>query len=55
VFAPFFTTKERGSGTGLGLYIVRTIVNKYGGTIEPVSQSGNGTTFRIQFPLSSAA
>jgi two-component system NtrC family sensor kinase len=55
VFAPFFTTKERGSGTGLGLYIVRTIVNKYGGTIEPVSQPGNGTTFRIQFPLSSAA
>ena len=55
VFAPFFTTKERGSGTGLGLYIVRTIISKYGGTIEPVSQPGNGTTFHIQFPLTGAA
>lgn len=55
VFAPFFTTKERGSGTGLGLYIVRTIISKYGGTIEPVSQPGNGTRFHIQFPLSSTA
>jgi signal transduction histidine kinase len=55
VFAPFFTTKERGSGTGLGLYIVHTIVKKYGGMIEPVSQAGNGTTFRIQFPLAKAA
>lgn len=55
VFAPFFTTKERGAGTGLGLYIVRTIIKKYGGTIKPVSQPGNGTTFHIQFPLSNAA
>ena len=55
VFAPFFTTKERGAGTGLGLYIVQTIVNKYGGIIDPISQPGNGTTFRIRFPLASAA
>lgn len=55
VFAPFFTTKERGKGTGLGLYVVQTLVKKYGGTIKPVSQPGNGTTFHIQFPLSNAA
>lgn len=55
VFAPFFTTKERSAGTGLGLYIVHTIISKYGGTIEPVSQPSSGTTFRIQFPLPRAA
>jgi signal transduction histidine kinase len=55
IFAPFFTTKARGRGTGLGLYIVHTIIKKYGGMIEPVSQPGNGTTFRIQFPLSTTA
>jgi two-component system, NtrC family, sensor kinase len=55
IFAPFFTTKERGKGTGLGLYVVQTLVKKYGGSIEPISQPGNGTTFRIQFPLAHAA
>jgi signal transduction histidine kinase len=54
VFAPFFTTKENDRGTGLGLYIVRTIVSKYGGTIEPISQLGKGTTFRIRFPVTDA-
>jgi signal transduction histidine kinase len=54
VFAPFFTTKDRGLGTGLGLYIVRTIVKKYGGIIEPISEPGSGTTFRVQFPLATA-
>jgi len=54
IFAPFFTTKERGVGTGLGLYIVRTIVSKYGGMIEPISQTGSGTTFRVQFPIAGA-
>lgn len=55
IFAPFFTTKERGKGTGLGLYIVQSIIKKYGGTIAPSSEPNNGTTFRIQFPLSHAA
>jgi signal transduction histidine kinase len=51
IFAPFFTTKERGQGSGLGLYIVQTLVKKYGGTIEAVSEPGDGTTFLIRFPL----
>lgn len=51
IFQPFFTTKEPGKGTGLGLYNVRTIITKMHGTINVESRIDHGTTFTITFPL----
>ena len=51
VFDPFYTTKQPGKGTGLGLNIVYRIVTKYRGTITAESVEGNGTTFRLRFPI----
>jgi len=50
IFDPFFTTKGPDDGEGLGLYIVRQIVTRHGGTIDLVSDGGSGTTFIIEFP-----
>ena len=52
IFAPFFTTKPEGEGTGLGLYLCRTIVREHGGEIVLESSPGNGATFRVQLPVS---
>lgn len=50
IFEPFFTTKAPGKGTGLGLYNVKTIVNKMHGVIAVDSQIDKGTTFTLTFP-----
>jgi C4-dicarboxylate-specific signal transduction histidine kinase len=51
VFDPFFTTKGPEQGQGLGLYIVKQIVEKYEGTISLESQEGVGTVCRLQLPV----
>jgi len=50
IFEPFFTTRPE--GTGLGLPVVKEIVESYGGTIDVDSTLGIGTTFRFDLPLS---
>jgi two-component system, NtrC family, sensor kinase len=51
VFEPFFSTKERGDGTGLGLPIVEEIVRAHGGEIEMLSIPGSGTEVILRLPL----
>ena len=50
LFEPFFTTKAVGKGTGLGLHISKTIIEKHHGQILVESTVGNGTTFIIHLP-----
>ena len=52
IFIPFFTTKEPGEGTGLGLFITRKLMEGIGGTIAVASVVGEGTTFTLTFPVS---
>lgn len=50
VFDPFFSTKERGQGTGMGLSVVHGIVESYKGAVSVSSERGNGSTFKILLP-----
>ncbi len=52
IFKPFFTTKEVGQGTGLGLYISHEIVRKHGGSLSFDSALGRGTRFTMRLPAS---
>jgi two-component system, NtrC family, sensor kinase len=49
-FQPFFTTKEVGKGTGLGLFLSRETVHAHGGALSLVSEQGRGTTVTITLP-----
>ncbi len=51
IFVPFFTTKDVGHGTGLGLPVVYGIVTAHGGSINVESKPGSGTRFEIQLPV----
>ncbi len=50
IFDAFYTTKERGKGTGLGLLVSQRIVNEHGGTLRVASEVGKGSRFTIGLP-----
>jgi signal transduction histidine kinase len=55
IFEPFFTTWTESGGTGLGLAVVKSIVDDHGGAILVSSERGSGTRFTVHFPVAGAA
>ena len=51
IFQPFFTTKEVGVGTGLGLSLCYGIIKRHGGSINVSSKYGSGTKFTVELPI----
>jgi signal transduction histidine kinase len=51
IFTPFYTTKQLGKGTGMGLSIVYGVVKMHAGDISVDSEVGKGTTFTIRLPV----
>jgi len=51
IFDPYFTTKQKGKGTGLGMAVVLGIVKSHHGGISVISKPREGTTFRVYFPV----